>query len=129
MIFWNGVTYWRGMIIRLLARSVLFRNSAFQEMDVSISAPLDFSLPIRGAIRSSDSGHDRPNPALLELLHINTDARRARDVEINSAFRIVTPKIKIQGKLSHTTICDSAQKKVLFIGQINFLNTIYEVNT
>lgn len=100
MIIRNGLTYSRGMIFRLFAAEQVLpsRNSAFGQMDVSISAPLDFSLPIRGTIRSSaDSGHDRPNPALLELLHINTDARRARDVEINSAFRIVTPKMKIQG--------------------------------
>lgn len=68
-------------------------------MDVSISAPLDFSLPMRNAIRP-ESPLDHHNTALLKLLNVNhADGNRCnKNAETNSAFKIVTPKIKIEGK-------------------------------
>lgn len=65
-------------------------------MEISISAaPLDFSLSMKNAIRSEPS-QERHNPSLLKLLQ-GTNAARNKDTETNSAFRIVTPKLKIEG--------------------------------
>lgn len=67
-------------------------------MEISISAaPLDFSLSMRNAIRS-EASQERHNPSLLKLLQSNGNAAvRAKDTKTNSAFRIVTPKLKIEG--------------------------------
>ena len=52
---------------------------------------------MRNAIRPQ-SPLDHHNSALLKLLHVNADSNRCnKNVENNSAFKIVTPKMKIEG--------------------------------